>query len=173
MTILTPSQMLLRRVVQSAFRVSTAARLHLGKEGQTYRRWLLVRTAFPSAVNVGSGLPFLRNGHPDPFLRNAFLKEASRTRRYLICRTNAGPSNLAQYKCVEMYTRPISGAIPLISTLHTAEEILCRRSYSRLREKPSKSQQQEVKLVTMGCASRPFSMSTSPDQDHVSMSNSS
>eukprot|EP00978_Attheya_sp_CCMP212_P011986 scaffold29690_cov59-Attheya_sp.AAC.13 len=31
---------LLRRVVQSAFRVSTAARLPLGKEGQTYRRWI-------------------------------------------------------------------------------------------------------------------------------------
>eukprot|EP00978_Attheya_sp_CCMP212_P022879 scaffold68984_cov47-Attheya_sp.AAC.1 len=57
--------------------------------------------------------------------------------------------------------------------LHTAEEILFRRSYSRLREKPSKSQQREVKLVTMGCASRPFSISTSPDQDHVSMGNGS
>eukprot|EP00978_Attheya_sp_CCMP212_P015417 scaffold39817_cov43-Attheya_sp.AAC.1 len=37
------SRVLLRRVVQSAFRVSTAAaRLPLGKEGQTYRRWIAV-----------------------------------------------------------------------------------------------------------------------------------
>eukprot|EP00978_Attheya_sp_CCMP212_P038201 scaffold187044_cov42-Attheya_sp.AAC.1 len=34
--------MLLGRIVQSAFRVSTAARLPLGKEGQTYRRWIAV-----------------------------------------------------------------------------------------------------------------------------------
>eukprot|EP00978_Attheya_sp_CCMP212_P014979 scaffold38463_cov27-Attheya_sp.AAC.1 len=47
-----------------------------------------------------------------PLVRNAGFLYVGQLH---ICRTD-GPSKLAQYKCVEMYTRPISGAIPLIST---------------------------------------------------------
>eukprot|EP00978_Attheya_sp_CCMP212_P002644 scaffold5411_cov60-Attheya_sp.AAC.1 len=36
------------------------------------------KTRRGSHFQVIASLPFLRNGHPDPFLRNAFLKEASR-----------------------------------------------------------------------------------------------